>query len=73
MELDAITGRLTWTPTASQFGANAVTLTVEDSRSATASQSFSLEVISQQSNQAPEILSTPRLGATLERCPWIQS
>ena len=52
-------GLIEWVSTAAQFGANAVALTVTDSRGATAQQSFTVTVGSQTTNEAPIFESEP--------------
>jgi fibro-slime domain-containing protein/RHS repeat-associated protein len=60
-------GLMVWTPTAQQFGSNEISLQVADERGGTATQTFTVNVVSQGVNQAPEIVSTPPLGATANR------
>jgi RHS repeat-associated protein len=65
MTIDA-TGVIRWTPTAAEFGPNAVSVTVTDARGLAApAQSFTVSVISQTVNHPPAITSTPRPAATL--------
>lgn len=63
MTVDAVTGRLTWTPDAAQVGANPVVLRVDDGRGGRAEQAFTVQVA--QGNRAPSITSTPALAATV--------
>jgi len=62
MNIDAITGRLEWTPDASQLGRHPVTVKIEDSVGASAEQSFSLTV--HRKNNAPAITSLAVTTAT---------
>ncbi|HJT78200.1 MAG TPA: putative Ig domain-containing protein, partial [Gemmataceae bacterium] len=54
MTIDA-TGLVRWTSTAAQFGANAVTVRVEDGRGGVATQDFVIDVRSQATNQPPAV------------------
>ncbi|HZU34488.1 MAG TPA: putative Ig domain-containing protein, partial [Gemmataceae bacterium] len=59
-------GVIRWTPTASQFGPNAVSVLVTDARGLAApAQNFTVNVISQTVNDPPTITSTPPRAATL--------
>lgn len=60
-------GVLRWTPTPEQFGANPVTVRVEDGRGQADVQDFTVEVASRDVNLPPRILSTPPPAATLGR------
>ncbi|QLE59915.1 hypothetical protein FD725_30895 (plasmid) [Nostoc sp. TCL26-01] len=60
-------GIVRWTPTAAQFGANSVTLKVSDGRGTPVTQTFTINVTSQNSNQAPSIDSKAPLVATANR------
>src|SRR5581483_3293638 len=65
MTIDA-NGVIRWTPTAAQFGSNAVSVLVTDARGLAApAQSFTVNVISQTVNNPPVITSTPPTAATL--------
>lgn len=55
MVIDAATGRIAWTPTATEVGSQVVSVQVSDGRGGTATQTFSLNVVS---TQAPVITST---------------
>jgi hypothetical protein len=65
MTVNSTTGLISWTPTASQFGSNTATVQVSDGRNGAASQTFTVKVTSQATNQPPVITSTPPLGATV--------
>ena len=64
MTIDA-GGVIRWTPTAAQFGPNAVTVRVEDGRGGFDQQSFTVNVVSQPTNSPPSILSTLPAVATV--------
>jgi RHS repeat-associated protein len=64
MTVDA-SGMVSWTPTAAQFGPNAVTLRVNDPQGGSAVQSFTVTVVSQDVNHPPTITSTPGDAATV--------
>jgi RHS repeat-associated protein len=66
MTVDA-SGLVTWQPTGAELGANPVVLTVDDGRGGSVSQSFSVDVVSQLTDQPPSIVSTPPLAATVGR------
>ncbi len=66
MTIDAA-GAVRWEPTADQFGSNEIILHVEDGRGGTGTQSYTLEVVSEASNSAPRIVSTPPLTALVGR------
>jgi hypothetical protein len=57
-------GLITWTPTTAQFGANSVVVHVDDGNGGTVDQSFTVNVVAQQSNHLPLITSAPPLAAT---------
>jgi RHS repeat-associated protein len=67
MTIDPRTGLVTWTPTASQMGANAVEVKVDDGRGAAVIQSFTVTVQNQSVNRPPNITSNPPAGATVGR------
>jgi RHS repeat-associated protein len=58
-------GLVSWTPTAAQFGANQVSIRVEDGRGGRALQSFTVNVVTQEVNQPPSITSTPPTHGTV--------
>ncbi|MHB1524597.1 MAG: putative Ig domain-containing protein, partial [Candidatus Dormibacteria bacterium] len=58
-------GLVSWTPTASQFGPNSVTVQVSDGRGASFSQSFTVTVAAQQTNDPPVITTTSLPEATV--------
>ncbi len=63
MAIDATTGMITWTPTASQVGTAQVNVQATDAASNTASQQYSINVLA--SNAAPVLTAaTPSLGTT---------
>ena len=66
MTIDA-DGVIRWTPAASQFGPNDVTVRVQDGRGGAATQAFTVNVTAQPSNRPPSITSAPPLAATLGR------
>lgn len=53
-------GMLAWTPTAAQFGANNVRVSVSDGRGGLAVRDFTIDVRSTLANSGPAITSTPR-------------
>ncbi len=61
------TGLVSWTPTATQLGANAVTVRVADGRGGFATQGFTVQVVTQATNHAPTITSAPPAVATVGR------
>jgi RHS repeat-associated protein len=66
MTIDASTGLVTWEPAANQLGAHTVVIRVEDGRGGFATQTYTLQVLSQPAaNQPPTITSTPSQSATL--------
>jgi RHS repeat-associated protein len=66
MNIDA-SGLVTWQPTAAEFGVNAVVLRVDDGRGGSASQSFTVNVVTQLSDRPPAVVTTPPLTATVGR------
>jgi hypothetical protein len=62
-------GLVSWTPTAAQLGANAVTLQVSDSNGGTATQSYSIFVRQVPGNHPPMIVSTP-ITSTVVNNPY---
>jgi len=59
-------GMIRWTPTEDEFGANAVTLRVDNGQVAgVAQQSFTVQVVAEPNNLPPQITSHPPLAATL--------
>ncbi len=59
MVVDAKTGRASWTPTVGQLGIANVTLTVSDGRGGMATQSYTVNVLAQPTDQPPLITSDP--------------
>jgi RHS repeat-associated protein len=57
MSIDAISGLLTWTPTSGQTGMHSVTVEVRDARGGASTQSFVVNVLPAEANQAPVITS----------------
>ncbi|MEZ6120964.1 MAG: putative Ig domain-containing protein [Pirellulaceae bacterium] len=64
MTIDMNSGRIDWTPAASQLGTSHVLLKVDDGRGGTATQFYSIEVSQQLANRAPLITSQPEFIAT---------
>lgn len=56
-------GVLTWTPGAENLGENRIVVTVSDGRGGVAAQEFTLEVVADIDNTAPQIISNPPLVA----------
>ncbi len=65
MTIDAVSGLLSWTPTAAQLGLNDVAIRVDDGNGAFATQTFSINVISAVPNSPPQINSVPVVTATV--------
>jgi RHS repeat-associated protein len=63
--INATTGVVSWTPTAGQLGSYTMAVTVSDGRNATYTQSYTLYVVNQESDQPPTITSMPPLVATV--------
>src|SRR5205823_6507830 len=59
MTIDSATGRITWTPSLAQTGAQNVAIEVKDSYGALATQSYSVIVIANAANSAPVLLNRP--------------
>lgn len=66
MSID-VNGLVTWIPTAEQFGPNDVQVRVEDGRGGFATQTWTLNVVTQSSNKPPTITSSPSFTATVGR------
>ncbi len=66
MAVDAA-GLVTWVPAAGQLGPNAVTVRVQDGRGGFATQSFTVQVVTQATNRPPAVTSTPPFAATVGR------
>lgn len=64
MNINSADGTISWTPTNSQVGDNAVTVVVEDPAGASDSQSFTVTVAN--TNDAPQIVSAPVTTATVD-------
>ncbi|MGA1841632.1 MAG: PKD domain-containing protein [bacterium] len=62
MNIDSVTGEITWTPIASQQGDNNIVIQVDDGRGSTATQPYTLFV--RLENQPPAITSTPPINGT---------
>src|SRR5207244_493126 len=60
MEINATSGRLSWTPAAGQVGPPHVEVTAADGRGAATTQSFDLPTVATAPDNAPRITSTPR-------------
>jgi RHS repeat-associated protein len=67
MTFDPATGALSWQPTGSQLGPNAVRLRVADNRGEEAVQAFTITVVSGTVNRPPSIISAPPLAGTVGR------
>jgi RHS repeat-associated protein len=65
MTVDPVTGVLSWTPTAAQVGAQAVTLTVLDSRGLGTRLPFTVTTRLDAPDDPPTVLSTPRTALRL--------
>ncbi|MEZ6061266.1 MAG: putative Ig domain-containing protein [Planctomycetaceae bacterium] len=63
MTLDADARQLLWMPTAADIGTHDVTVSVDDGQGGIVTQSFTLDVVSQEANTAPQIVSTPQTFA----------
>ncbi len=63
----ALARELRWSPTAAQIGSHPITLEVVDGRGGVATQSFTLEVVTDAANGAPVITSLPRTAAVADR------
>ena len=63
VSLDALSGRLRWTPTADQLGAQPVVVRVQDTLGASSTQSFTVDVACV--NRAPAVSSTPPTTAAV--------
>lgn len=59
LAIDASSGDLTWTPTASELGDNSVTLQVSDGHSGSATQTFTITIQQSAQNHGPLITSDP--------------
>ena len=59
------TGLMTWDPFPAQLGTHDVAVRVEDGRGGVATLGFTVDVIPNPDNRQPEILSAPRLTATV--------
>ena len=66
MTIDAA-GLVSWQPTAEQLGSHQVQVRVDDGRGSFATQTYSISVVTQTSNQPPSITSTPPQAATVGR------
>ena len=58
-------GLVSWTPSIAQLGTNAVNLQVSDGHGGIVGQQFSVMVLTQFTNQPPNITSTPRFAGTV--------
>jgi hypothetical protein len=65
LTVDPQTGVLSWTPTASQVGANNVTLVADDGRGGVATQSFVVQVLPGPANHNPYLVTTPATTTVL--------
>lgn len=64
MQVDAVSGVVTFVPTSSQLGNHRVELQVQDGQGGNATQTFDL-VVGSSPNEAPRFTSTPLSGATV--------
>ena len=72
MEIDAVTGLLSWTPSAAQLGVNSVTVRVDDGRDGEATQSFEIVVQEVLQNRSPQVISSPpTTGVVGERYHYV--
>ncbi len=68
MQIDAITGLISWTPTTAELGPHTIDLEVDDGNGGVASQTYSLQVTNVTStNQLPVITSEPGFQAIAGR------
>jgi hypothetical protein len=68
MMIEASTGVVTWTPASQLQGTSQdVTVRVDDGRGGVDTQAFSLQVVSQDTNSAPAVVSTPPLTGIVGR------
>ncbi len=67
MTIDANTGFVFWQPQPGQLGSHAVTVEVSDGRGGIVEQDFTISVVSNATNSAPNIDSDPRAAATVDR------
>ena len=65
MQIDTISGLVTWTPTIDQVGMQAVAIAAMDSQGASTTQSFDLPVVAAAPNDPPQIDSQPRATTRL--------
>jgi hypothetical protein len=65
MTIDAVSGKISWTPQANQVGTQDVEVQVIDVQGAITTQSYKIEVGTTAINQAPNITSTPSAFAAL--------
>ncbi len=65
MSIDPDTGLVSWKPTAGELGANPVEVRVDDGRGGYATQTYSINVVSQLVIQPPSITSNPPQAATV--------
>ncbi|MEM7260752.1 MAG: putative Ig domain-containing protein, partial [Planctomycetota bacterium] len=63
MQIDGLTGRVTWIPLGTDVGNHPVTLVADDNNGAISSQSWSLEVLGALANRAPVVQSVPTFYA----------
>ncbi len=67
MTINSTNGLIRWTPTTNQVGAQFIRVRVSDGRGGSDTQNYSLYVVNSKANKAPVILSSPFLGATVNR------
>jgi len=67
MTINSTNGLIRWTPTTNQVGAQFIRVRVSDGRGGSDTQNYTLYVANSKANKAPVILSSPFLGATVNR------
>jgi RHS repeat-associated protein len=65
MQIDAVSGRISWQPGSADLGLHPVVLQVTSTSGATAAQSYSLHTLSARPNAAPVFTSSPNAVATV--------
>src|SRR5262249_6635899 len=65
MAIDAATGRISWTPAASDIGTHTVTVRVEDGRGGFTEQQYVLKVTAAPPNRPPVFTSVPAVSANV--------
>src|SRR5262249_29694385 len=65
MQVDAATGKVTWSPQQADLGTHAVALRVDDGRGGTAEQDYTITAITAPPNRPPVFTSTPVVDANV--------